>query len=1548
MGKWLNYSVFISSTFEGFQSERDYLASVIFPRLRSKLTKSRINLIEIDLRWGITETAAANNRFIESCLDEIENSIPLFILLCGSDYGTILEEFDDLTIKKRPWLKQMHGRSATEIELEFALKAKSNPLICIRTKSYKSCIDGCSEILPAAIHDSIDLRNAQMIERNISSIDKIVSYTQTNTQSFRKGYIGEDWAVLDEGIEDYIFDFLKRQNSLKLQTVYNEENFSLAQNEVHLRFAEEKMLNYAERFDIQKKLENAIFDDDFATSSVVHAGPGYGKTSLLSWIAVRIIEKKYNCILFFSGATSISFSENNLIDYLTRSLVAMSQKPMSANNSGSRLEQFRQTISLVEFSKPLIVVIDGLDEIRDISADTLSALESEFRKKRIRLVVSCRQNHDLNVTFFSKSFHKIFQLKALKNDEHDLIVSQRLRAVGKNLSKAHLKQLGSLDGACNPMFLNILLTELIYSSRHTELSERIEEFRTFTGNIFEKVIERLLNNYTNNSVASLLRLFSICPNGIRERDVECCELTSCNTIEIFQIVRSIRPYVSIANGRVKLAHIEYSNTIIQHLSDTKECHEELHEEFSIYLRNEGYAYFGTIDELPFHYAQSKNWKSYEKLLTDIYFLEAKIEDGQIDELLNDYAMKEFDKNRKLCGTGQTKHYRKYQAELSNQARLGEKAIRKRLHANDNAGQVDRPIQMGLKTSVTSPKAKLDNRVGENVSLFHEWRTFMQQHRLKIMQYPQGFADYVRNFSSSESIASSAEKLLESRENTPEIRLLTKSVKPSSIALVRSYSGHQSSITSLDVSVDGRKFISGSRDGTARIWNSETGECQFLLDAHTGWVTCVSISENGEMAASGGTDGLVIIWNAENGERITSFIAHHSTVFSVNLITNGKLVVTNGQDHSVRLWDTTTGKMVKEITPKPRKYSDDPTKRSWDISDDNINTVSTSFDGLVCLFARFNEYPGIWSLATGNKLQVLKSGFSKHVKSLIVSRDGQLAAAAMLDASEILIYENQTASLISIVKLSNKPNCFQFTDDKRFLILILKEASGHNIIVYDLKNLQIINKISLDGYDTNPPVDKIALSCDGSKCITSGYGSIIYEWNLNCHSNQESIANRDLTRCQLLVTETLGEVAVSARSGEYYVDKLDGLISKDIKTIGQREFDIELFFIKPLNQHEILAACGSKVVFLCASETKNVTINSNASVIAVSFAGNYILLHQGGCDLTLWERETQREKRLKLHFWGGHFTALAISSDGKFGAACLNNDVVHVFDTQTGVNLHVLVGHRKRICHLVFSKCGMFVISGADDGEIRFWNVRTAKCISVHSRLKFIIRSFFLSNSGNYLVCSDGVGAIIIDAFTTKLDKEIDSFEGGINLISMTSDECHLVIVTLDNFFCLLNLETLKEVARFQDTNIATAISNITPKGNFCYATYEGALGVCQINGVTNGLPFAEASLPDLCEFSPLDLLLKIAARCPACWSVEYISRTVGTNLERECSNCQELYQIHQRSLGFWGIEDVKKTVDNRSFDSDLLNFALSSHNLAGSFGSNDGLLNLHRKFGPDI
>ena len=75
------------------------------------------------------------------------------------------------------------------------------------------------------------------------------------------------------------------------------------------------------------------------------------------------------------------------------------------------------------------------------------------------------------------------------------------------------------------------------------------------------------------------------------------------------------------------------------------------------------------------------------------------------------------------------------------------------------------------------------------------------------------------------------------------------------------------ITSVAWSPNGQRVLTGSQDGTARIWDADTGE---VIHTYTGnWVRDVVWTQGGPRVVTGSADGAAHVWDViTSGELVT--------------------------------------------------------------------------------------------------------------------------------------------------------------------------------------------------------------------------------------------------------------------------------------------------------------------------------------------------------------------------------------------------------------------------------------------------------------------------------------------------------------------------------------------------------------------------------------------------------------------------------------------------------------------------------------------------------
>ncbi len=122
--EWPKAYIFISSTFNDMHAERDYLVKNVFPRLLEWCEERKIRMVDIDLRWGVSEDDSTNRNVVKTCLKNIDKCRPFFICLLGQRRGWVprKEDISSETYQEFSKISQYAGNaSVTEMEILHAL-----------------------------------------------------------------------------------------------------------------------------------------------------------------------------------------------------------------------------------------------------------------------------------------------------------------------------------------------------------------------------------------------------------------------------------------------------------------------------------------------------------------------------------------------------------------------------------------------------------------------------------------------------------------------------------------------------------------------------------------------------------------------------------------------------------------------------------------------------------------------------------------------------------------------------------------------------------------------------------------------------------------------------------------------------------------------------------------------------------------------------------------------------------------------------------------------------------------------------------------------------------------------------------------------------------------------------------------------------------------------------------------------------------------------------------------------------------------------------------
>src|SRR5208337_2522042 len=77
--------------------------------------------------------------------------------------------------------------------------------------------------------------------------------------------------------------------------------------------------------------------------------------------------------------------------------------------------------------------------------------------------------------------------------------------------------------------------------------------------------------------------------------------------------------------------------------------------------------------------------------------------------------------------------------------------------------------------------------------------------------------------------------------------------------------HTAAVTSVAISSDDKRAVTGSRDGTAKVWELEEGKELLTLKGHSQDITTVAFSNDGHSLLTGSLDGTMIVWPTSEWE-----------------------------------------------------------------------------------------------------------------------------------------------------------------------------------------------------------------------------------------------------------------------------------------------------------------------------------------------------------------------------------------------------------------------------------------------------------------------------------------------------------------------------------------------------------------------------------------------------------------------------------------------------------------------------------------------------------
>jgi WD40 repeat protein len=509
-------------------------------------------------------------------------------------------------------------------------------------------------------------------------------------------------------------------------------------------------------------------------------------------------------------------------------------------------------------------------------------------------------------------------------------------------------------------------------------------------------------------------------------------------------------------------------------------------------------------------------------------------------------------------------------------------------------------------------------------------------------------------------------------------------------------GHSKPINTVALSDDGTRIVTGSHDGSARIWDGETGICLKTL-----WFSERGLPAPGEpfanvrerpsevqaVAITGdGSTVLVAVGNtvkrfeAASGNLVSQLDGHASPVADVAISVDGQRFATASWDHTVRLWEASTGGCLRIF----RGHSS------------FVNSVRFSEDGRRLITSASDDTVRVWNILNPNNLLELESSTQQIQSVAIDQRNNQ---AVTLFSGGVAIWNLTTGEPIAEVEELRIDGIAVDPRTQRVF------AASGKVWHLDAGKLRATDELSLERQITFRSAafarDAPRVVCGFKKWVVV-HDSATGEWVAGFESD------RLFGECAVAISDNGARIAAIigflGNAVVWDVESENRLIEIDDASAIAFAVDGKSLLTGHLDGQICLWDVASR---RCALVLAGHTATIRA--LALSRDGRRLVSAADDHTIRVWDLATG-QCLLELADIEYLVESIELTDDGRRMATRSSNDVVRIWDAPAERDEIVLKGHAREIVDATFSPDGLLIATVSTDWSVRLWNSATGECV----------------------------------------------------------------------------------------------------------------------------------------------------------------------------------------------------------------------------------------------
>ena len=1372
---WKTIRIFISSTFRDMHAERDLLVRFVFPELKEKCRKHHIHLIDVDLRWGVTEQDAQDGKALDMCLDEIDSCRPFFICLLGHRYGWVPTGKEHSITASEIYHAVLHDKMPSQVVnlrkiLEGRLEGKKLSVEQINTMDKCFQWDGDKQkyLLQQNISDeermiirsvfkhysayqrdrsffffrcealTMELAKEKPDDFFESDPDTVKKLEDLKEEIKNEGLWWTEYDHLDARDEQDTNAFTEKVTNIlwgRIEKVINtlreepEKDWLEQEAEFHELFIEDRTRRFVGRRDVLDQMHEFCEEDDSSNILVIKGEPGCGKSALMGRFTTEVQHKhpEWLIIPHFVGASPISTSLRQILKRICETMFRVCD---FESEKRDKLDQIAGNDENAQKQR------DDVENEYDIPEDSQKLRKTFVRflkkgslKKRILLILDAVNQMEL-----IDNAHGMHWLPWRMPENIKVVAStlagEALEALQKRSDLPKTIILKGLDKTSIRLLVREYLKEIrknfpnpkieasfldkIKAGHPLYILVALEELRVFGQ--FDELGPRI--NKLPKTVDALfdqvlMRIETDCSVDLVK---DCLSLIAC--------------------GRQGMTAAELQD-LLKHRAAKKDAQKlpdmtwaRLYRSFGTYLFERS----GVIDF--FHNqlkeAVGRRYLPEERNRRECHHTIANYFAGRWQEPYS----------RALDGLPwqriEAKDWGAVEEILTDIDFIETKCrngLAVDLVADYNAAQVAHPEAQAESEKEHLRREYIWRWTREIIEYARKWSEARDRYIRDQAYFPMPTLNDIPLPKSPPLVEIKSEKHDQEIKNedqwTPLERIrawqhfvinhLSLLPRHESPAFQWAYN----SATNGPVATDMRKRLSQA-NGPIGPWISHMNPpsytpqniSQKTLSGEL--LSSMAATPDGKRAISGGMNGELCLWDLERCVLLRTLSGHKGEVTSISITPEGRLAVSSGIDKRLRLWDLQTGDCIRILEGH----------------NDSINAVSVTPDGRWAISGSTDRTLKFWDLENGACLKTL-DGFSK-INAVAITPDGGRAVSG---------------------------------DDPHF----------GELRIWDLDKgvcLKVLGGEWTSPFQRKPghvgPVQAIALIPNGKYAVSGGGDQRLLLWDL------EAGEYRELSETS--TTSVFNTVAITP----------DGL-----KAVAGTGIIIRLYDLKTCECIKTLAGHTSDVVDLV------VTPDGRQ---AVSISGS------SDSTVRVWDLTGPDDPPPKIQYKPSQIKVVKFSPDGRktiFGV----EDTLFMIDLESGQLRNEFKGHHGYVEGIEFvpeSRNAISWSSGSiiDEGP-RLWDTESGDCLKVlkgnHS-----VRAIVVTPDGQRAICSADI-AVVLNIETNSIEHKFYRIEPR-NVVSLTPDG-RCMLSGKEDKVCMWDLETGEVIRELKEHKMNLKAIAVAPDGH---------------------------------------------------------------------------------------------------------------------------------------